>query len=90
MTMMEKLKGLVSGAQAEAPIGGQVASGVEDGLDVEITPPAAEAVTCRIHFSQPVSPGGTSLFETPEEAAAWLGLEGSVSTCACCNASWHA
>ena len=71
MTMMDKLKGLVSGAQAETPLDGEVGSTVEDGLDVEITPPAAEAVTCRIHFSQPVSPGGTSLFETPEDAAAW-------------------
>jgi len=28
-------------------------------------------VTCPVRFGRPVSPGGTSLFETPEEAAAW-------------------
>ncbi|MDG2050512.1 MAG: NifU family protein [Myxococcota bacterium] len=33
--------------------------------------PGPHAVTCPIRFDQAVSPGGTSLFETPEEAAAW-------------------
>ena len=40
-------------------------------LEVEVDPPASEAVTCPVRFGRPVSPGGTSLFETPEEAAAW-------------------
>ena len=71
MTVMERLKGLVSGAQAAIPLGEEAGPGLEAGFDVEITPPPAEAVTCRIHFGQPVSPGGTSLFETPEDAAAW-------------------
>ena len=43
----------------------------EDHLEVEIDRPADEAVTCRIHFSQPVSPEGTSLFEIPETATNW-------------------
>lgn len=42
-----------------------------DLLEVEIDRPADEAVTCRVHFSQPVSPEGTSLFEIPEAAADW-------------------
>ena len=40
-------------------------------LEVEMDAPSAEAVTCPVRFGRPVSPGGTSLFETPEEAAAW-------------------
>ena len=52
-----------------------VATGIdllgEDHLEVEIDRPADEAVTCRIHFSQPVSPEGTSLFEIPETATNW-------------------
>jgi Fe-S cluster biogenesis protein NfuA len=40
-------------------------------LEVEVDEPSAEAVTCPVRFDRPVSPGGTSLFETPEEAAAW-------------------
>ncbi len=40
-------------------------------LDVRIERPAAEAVTCPIRFDRAVSPGGTSLFETPQEAEAW-------------------
>ena len=43
----------------------------EDHLEVEIDRPAAGSVTCRIQFSQPVSPEGTSLFEIPEAAADW-------------------
>ena len=43
----------------------------EDHLEVEIDRPADEAVTCRIQFSQPVSPEGTSLFEIPETATNW-------------------
>ncbi|HIF98158.1 MAG TPA: hypothetical protein EYQ54_14240 [Myxococcales bacterium] len=41
------------------------------GMEVRFDPPAAEAVTCPIRFDRAVSPGGTSLFETPEEAEAW-------------------
>ena len=43
----------------------------DDHLEVEIDRPADEAVTCRIQFSQPVSPEGTSLFEIPETATNW-------------------
>jgi Fe-S cluster biogenesis protein NfuA len=41
------------------------------GMEVRFDPPAAEAVTCPIRFDRAVSPGGTSLFETHEEAEAW-------------------
>ncbi|MCH2184880.1 NifU family protein, partial [Myxococcota bacterium] len=44
---------------------------MEDHLEVQIDPPAAGAITCRVQFSQPVSPEGTSLFEIPEAAADW-------------------
>ncbi|MCH2186159.1 NifU family protein [Myxococcota bacterium] len=37
--------------------------------------PGPHAVTCPIRFDRAVSPGGTSLFETPEEAAAWPAAE---------------
>lgn len=43
----------------------------EPWLEVSITPPAAEAVTCQVRFDRPVSPQGTSLFETPQEAVDW-------------------
>ena len=82
MSVVEKLKGLVSGGQVVAPISDSVVNPSEESLDVEIDRPAAEAVTCRIRFSRAVSPGGTSLFETPEEAEAWpavralLGISG--------------
>ncbi|MEE3327776.1 MAG: NifU family protein [Myxococcota bacterium] len=46
-------------------------SSAGDHLEVEIDRPADEAVTCRIQFSEPVSPEGTSLFEIPEAAAEW-------------------
>lgn len=51
-------------------------------LDVRIDSPVPEAVTCKIRFDRMVSPGGTSLFETPEDAGAWpavrclLGISG--------------
>ena len=37
--------------------------------------PGPHAVTCPIRFDRAVSPGGTSLFETPAEAAAWPAAE---------------
>ena len=37
--------------------------------------PGPHAVTCPIRLDRAVSPGGTSLFETPEEAAAWPAAE---------------
>jgi Fe-S cluster biogenesis protein NfuA len=42
-----------------------------DALEVSFKDPGPDAVTCPIHFDRAVSPGGTSLFETPQEAAAW-------------------
>lgn len=41
------------------------------GIEVRFDFPVAEAVTCPIRFDRLVSPGGTSLFETPKEAEAW-------------------
>ncbi|MDE0884292.1 MAG: NifU family protein, partial [Myxococcota bacterium] len=58
----------------------EVTNEVEIGVRVES--PAPEAVTCPVRFDRAVSPGGTSLFETPEEARAWpavhalLGIQG--------------
>ncbi|MDG2332975.1 MAG: NifU family protein [Myxococcota bacterium] len=40
-------------------------------IGVRIESPSPEAVTCPVRFDRAVSPGGTSLFETPDEARAW-------------------
>ncbi len=40
-------------------------------IRVRVESPAVEAVTCPVRFDRAVSPGGTSLFEMPEEARAW-------------------
>jgi Fe-S cluster biogenesis protein NfuA len=52
-------------------VGGTAAAATGDWLEVSIVQPADEAVTCQIRFDRPVSPPGTSLFETPQEAADW-------------------
>lgn len=44
-------------------------------LSVTFEDPGPHAVTCPIHFDRAVSPGGTSLFEMPEEATAWPAAE---------------
>ncbi|MCS5635313.1 MAG: NifU family protein [Myxococcota bacterium] len=95
MSWMDRIKGGLGFSVATAvddaaapehldPVASEVAEESESAawLEVEIDPPAAAAVTCPVRFGRPVSPGGTSLFETPEEAAAWpavralLGVQG--------------
>lgn len=60
MGFLDKMRGMVSGPEP-----------ARDALEVTFRDPGPNAVTCPIRFDRPVSPGGTSLFETPEEAAAW-------------------
>ena len=82
MGLIKRMKGLMDPSQpgAEAAAGDEQpepnAQGVAPAheaawLDVRIERPAPEAVTCPIRFDRAVSPGGTSLFETPQEAEAW-------------------
>ena len=71
MGIVKKIKGMMVTGETTAPERESVALPAEDQLEVEIDRPAAGAVTCRIQFSQPVSPEGTSLFEIPEAAADW-------------------
>ena len=64
MGFLDKMRELVSPANdASAAAGGE--------LEVSFRDPGPDAITCPIRFDRPVSPGGTSLYETPEEAAAW-------------------
>lgn len=71
MDIVKKIKGMMATGEAASPEGEGVSLAAEDHLEVEIDQPAAGAVTCRIQFSQSVSPEGTSLFEIPEAAADW-------------------
>lgn len=72
MGFFEKLKRGTGLDTTVAPETVDSPAGRDEGwLDVDIEPPAKEAVTCRIQFSRPVSPSGTSLFETPQEAGSW-------------------
>jgi len=77
MGFLDKMRDMVSSTDqpaAEPPVhpgGGEEAAGADDLLEVSFTDPGPDAVTCPIRFDRPVSPGGTSLFETPDEAAAW-------------------
>ena len=63
MGFLEKMRELVSPNDAPSPRGGE--------LEVSFRDPGPDAITCPIRFDRAVSPGGTSLYETPEEAAAW-------------------
>jgi len=77
MGFLDKMRDLVSPADARAAHA--TASGAtpagddahDDALEVSFKDPGPDAVTCPIRFDRAVSPGGTSLFETPQEAAAW-------------------
>jgi len=70
MGFLDKMRDLVS--PPERPPGAGPAPEVEEeSLEVSFKDPGPDAVTCPIRFDRPVSPGGTSLFETPQEAAAW-------------------
>ena len=86
MRLVERVKGLMGSGKSDAKDGAKDDAGREEQelaaqatepdeasawLDVRIESPAREAVTCPIHFDRAVSPGGTSLFETPQEAQAW-------------------
>ena len=70
MSFLDKMRGLVSPAAADEGADTEAVES-EDFLEVSFSDPGPAAVTCPIRFDRPVSPGGTSLFETPEEAAAW-------------------
>lgn len=89
MSWVERIKGWMASGKSEAaleaslpPAPAEEKSAGENWLEVRIDPPAPEAVTCPIRFDRVVSPGGTSLFETPDEARAWpaahalLGIQG--------------
>ena len=94
MGFLDKMRSLVSSpldasepasASAAAPrpqAEGETGSAGKGFLEVSFSDPGPQAVTCPIRFDRPVSPGGTSLFETPDEAAAWpavkalLGIRG--------------
>ena len=69
MGFLDKMRGLVSGEEHAAAGASEEQAG--EFLEVSYSDPGPAAVTCPIRFDRPVSPGGTSLFETPEEAAAW-------------------
>ncbi len=84
MSWMERIKGMVGPEESEGVVMSDQRSGpvpeaeaelesADKGafLEVRFEAPAAEAVTCPVRFDRAVSPGGTSLFETPEEAQAW-------------------
>jgi Fe-S cluster biogenesis protein NfuA len=79
MGLIERVKGLMEPSQPGAEAGAESEPRAESEatapeatwLDVRIERPAPEAVTCPIRFDRAVSPGGTSLFETPQEAEAW-------------------
>lgn len=79
MGIFERVKGILAppdgqgGAVEDAPLPkAQPALGAEEEfLDITIVTPQAEAVTCQIQFDREVSPTGTSLFETPQDAVDW-------------------
>jgi Fe-S cluster biogenesis protein NfuA len=78
MGLMDKVKGVLGrheerGDTEPAPVVASAAAEAagEDWLEVSIAQPADEAVTCQIRFDRAVSPPGTSLFETPQEASDW-------------------
>ena len=93
MSWVERIKGWMASGKSEAALEASLPpapaeeksageNAGESWLEVRIDPPAPEAVTCPIRFDRVVSPGGTSLFETPDEARAWpavhalLGIQG--------------
>ncbi len=81
MGFLDKMRDLVSPTEPRNPhaVVSETASDAatrgdeprDDALEVSFKDPGPDAVTCPIRFDRPVSPGGTSLFETPQEAAAW-------------------
>lgn len=78
MGFLDKMRELVSRPDTPAAAPAPSANGPESAepevggfLEVSFSDPGPQAVTCPIRFDRAVSPGGTSLFETPEEAAAW-------------------
>lgn len=76
MGFLDKMKGLVTpGDEIVEDPGAVDDSSGDDFLEVNFTDPGPDAVTCPIRFDRAVSPGGTSLFETPQEAAAWPAVQ---------------
>jgi Fe-S cluster biogenesis protein NfuA len=77
MGFLDKMRDLVSPTASQAPVAratGNPSIGDDardEALEVSFKDPGPDAVTCPIRFDRAVSPGGTSLFETPHEAAAW-------------------
>lgn len=74
MGFLDKMRELVSPTtpHGAVPVAHDDAADARDeALEVSFKDPGPDAVTCPIRFDRAVSPGGTSLFETPQEAAAW-------------------
>lgn len=72
MGFLDKMRDWVTPAPSSADDDAHDAGAPDAGaLEVSFKDPGPDAVTCPIRFDRPVSPGGTSLFETPQEAAAW-------------------
>jgi Fe-S cluster biogenesis protein NfuA len=78
MGFLDKMRDWASGPESDARDASDVDDAAADAradeggfLEVSFSQPPPDAVTCPIRFDRPVSPGGTSLFETPDEAAAW-------------------
>ena len=69
--MRQRIAGPANGDAAAAAPPTATESDRQPAVRVEFSDPGPHAVTCPIRFDRPVSPGGTSLFETPEEATAW-------------------
>jgi Fe-S cluster biogenesis protein NfuA len=71
MGLMDRMREALGRTQPEPPLAAPAAEAQDDWLEVSISQPAEEAVTCQIRFDRAVSPPGTSLFETPQEAGDW-------------------
>lgn len=72
MGLLDKMRDWVTTAPSSADDDARGDGAPDAGaLEVSFKDPGPDAVTCPIRFDRPVSPGGTSLFETPQEAAAW-------------------
>jgi len=77
--LMDRVRGAFARAEpaaelaeaAAAPTDAPTGEAAEGWLEVSIVEPADDAVTCQIRFDRAVSPPGTSLFETPQEAVDW-------------------
>jgi Fe-S cluster biogenesis protein NfuA len=75
MSFMASLKNFFSPSHEEEiavpPVAPATAPEAEELAPFEIVEPLREAATCQIKFETTISPPGTSLFETPQEAGDW-------------------